>query len=97
MRVEPNSRMDMEALHLNADEFMRYHAAARASEDVVMKLARLNILETDNIDFFVFRRSHEKDIRLVSKLDRKPREMSLAVTADVQVADAHHEGGSLCH
>lgn len=76
MRVEPNSRMDMEALHLNADEFMRYHAAARASEDVVMKLARLNILETDNIDFFVFRRSHEKDIRLVSKLDRKPREMS---------------------
>ena len=76
MRVEPNSRMDMEALHLNADEFMRYHAAARASEDVVMKLARLNILETDNIDFFVFRRSHEKDVRLVSKLDRKPREMS---------------------
>lgn len=76
MRVEPNSRMDMEALHLKSEEFVRYHAAARNSEDVVMKLARLNILDTDCIDFFVFRRSHDKEIKLVSKLERKPREMS---------------------
>lgn len=76
MRVDRNSRMDMEALHLNADEFVRYHAATRASEDVVMKLGRLNILETDNVDFFVFRRNHGEEIALVSNLDRKPREMS---------------------
>ena len=76
MRVDRNSRMDMEALHLRADEFPRYFAAAQASRDVVMKLARLNILDTNNIDFFVFRRSHDEQIKLVSKLETKPREMS---------------------
>lgn len=76
MRVVRNSRMDMESLHLNCEEFMRHHAAAQASDDVVMKLAQLNIIDTDHIDFFVFRRSHDEEVRLVSNLSKKPREMS---------------------
>ena len=52
MRVERNSRMEMEALHLNQDEFMRIHEAS-AADDVVMKLARLNILETAPWSWFI--------------------------------------------
>ena len=76
LHVVPNSRMDMEALHLKCEEFVRHYSADLDAEDVVMKLARLNILDTDQIDYFVFRRSQAANLPLVSNLDRKPREMS---------------------
>ncbi|CAE8659898.1 unnamed protein product [Polarella glacialis] len=76
LKVNRNARLEMDSLNLNVDEFLRTYAFVQESEDVEIKLARLNILDLNSIDMYIFRRGHGAEQKTVSALDMNPREMT---------------------
>eukprot|EP00929_Paragymnodinium_shiwhaense_P054678 TRINITY_DN27413_c0_g1_i1.p1 TRINITY_DN27413_c0_g1~~TRINITY_DN27413_c0_g1_i1.p1 ORF type:complete len:1588 (+),score=423.13 TRINITY_DN27413_c0_g1_i1:99-4862(+) len=76
MRVNTNCHLFCECLQVGVQEFVDMYQSAQEDEDVEIKLARLNIIDTDRIDFFVFRRAQRSDQRTVTVLTREPRVMS---------------------
>ena len=75
MVVSRNCHLTMERVRLNIEEFAACYAHVQSAK-VGLKLARLNILEPDNIELFVFRKAHSSDVGTISVLGRQPKGLS---------------------
>ena len=75
MKVNHNTRLDLDVLHVTLKEFPTIYESLLLDTEVDIKLARLNITNLDEIELYIFRRS--MDVKTVSALGLKPNEMSI--------------------
>jgi hypothetical protein len=74
MKVNLNTQLELDLLHVSTKEFPTLFESLITDEDVDIKLARLNITNLEDVDLYVFLRS--SNIKTISALPLKPREMS---------------------
>lgn len=74
LRVSNNTKLSMEAMTIPLKEFPYVYESVLESEDVELKLARIDTTTFKTADLFVFRRA--SDIPTVSELGMKPKEMT---------------------
>ena len=77
LKVQPNVDLWKETLNCGIDEFPIIYQNLLKQDDVEIKLARLEIVDGENIKLFVFRRQMEDSgMTTVSDLPLEPRRMS---------------------
>eukprot|EP00639_Heterosigma_akashiwo_P034505 CAMPEP_0194738658 /NCGR_PEP_ID=MMETSP0296-20130528/85710_1 /TAXON_ID=39354 /ORGANISM="Heterosigma akashiwo, Strain CCMP2393" /LENGTH=476 /DNA_ID=CAMNT_0039649113 /DNA_START=71 /DNA_END=1498 /DNA_ORIENTATION=+ len=76
LKVVPNYKLNMEMLQLKVANFKPYYEKLLRDPTIEVKIGRLDILNVDDINMFVFRRA--SDHPTVSDLGDGPREASLS-------------------
>lgn len=74
LKIIPNVNLKLLTMtHLNIDEFVSNYTKILKNPNVAVKLARINILDFDHIDLFIFIKS---DSHIISDLSESPNTMS---------------------
>ena len=76
MKVEENVHLWSEMIDCSVEEFPILYGNLLTSEDVNIKLGRLDTVTAERCQIFVFRRQTEEGMRTVSDLPLAPRQMS---------------------
>eukprot|EP00756_Hemistasia_phaeocysticola_P008399 Hpha_TRINITY_DN14610_c2_g13::TRINITY_DN14610_c2_g13_i1::g.48367::m.48367 len=75
MLCDPNHQLDVEHLIVNTTNFPKvYEGVLEATDEIDVKIARLNILTLDKVDIFLYRKGMGPT---VSRLEIEPREMGM--------------------
>lgn len=77
LKVVPNTAMALEAMtKLSIDDFLAVYKGVQATDDVEVKIARIDITSFESFQMFVFRRITMPGVTTVSQLPAAPKEMS---------------------
>jgi UDP-N-acetylenolpyruvoylglucosamine reductase len=76
LKVEPNVKLRIHKKDLNTQNFMKFYEKILNDKNVNVKLARINTTNMDDIYLYYFINEKNNDVKIISKLSKKPNELS---------------------